>query len=230
MLYPVGRLDWESEGLVLLTNDGELTNKLLHPSSEVPRTYQVKLKYPLDDKALRRLRRGIRLDDGPSKGVAVEPGPQRGKHPWYAVTLREGRTRQVRRMMEAVGNDVLRLRRVRFGSLELTGLRKGAWRELGEREVIELYRCAGLTHPAARRRAEQGLIGTLRYAPPEQAGGGEGVVDGRLDLYALGRGDPTLPGEGSRGSFCLVPRDRGAAHRPPGCAARGVTTRPRGVQ
>lgn len=153
-LYPVGRLDWESEGAVLLTNDGELTNKLLHPSSEIPRTYLIKVKTPLADKDLERLRRGVHLADGKTKPCEIErfqkPGAQR---PWYTITLREGRQRQVRRMMEAVHNWVVVLRRVRFGPIELGRLPKGAWRELTAEEARDLRAAVGLGSASARAAA-----------------------------------------------------------------------------
>ncbi|MCA9774733.1 MAG: rRNA pseudouridine synthase [Myxococcales bacterium] len=147
LLYPVGRLDWESEGALLLTNDGELTHKLLHPSSELARAYEVKVARPLTDRDLTRLAQGIRLDDGPTKGVEVVMIPRKSGHAWYRITLREGRNRQVRRMIETLGNQVLRLKRVSFGPVSLGRLAKGSWRELTEDEV-EALRYA-VAHPGA---------------------------------------------------------------------------------
>ena len=134
-LYPVGRLDADSEGLILLTNDGELANRLTHPRYEVPKTYRVRLARPPADQDLERLRRGVRLEDGQTSPAEVQ---RRGERE-IEVTIREGRKRQVRRMAEAVGNEVESLTRVRVGSLELGGLRRGEARRLDEREVAALW-------------------------------------------------------------------------------------------
>jgi 23S rRNA pseudouridine2605 synthase len=135
-LYPVGRLDADSTGLILLTNDGELANRLTHPRYEVPRTYQVSLVRPPSDRDLRRLRDGVGLDDGPTLPAKVSRrGPRE-----IEITLREGRNRQVRRMAEAVGNRVESLRRVAFGSLRLGRLPQGASRRLEAGEVERLWK------------------------------------------------------------------------------------------
>jgi 23S rRNA pseudouridine2605 synthase len=137
-LYPVGRLDADSTGLLLLTNDGELANRLTHPRYEVPKTYQVTLRTPIADRDLERLRSGVELDDGPTAPAAVKRLGNRE----IEVTLREGRNRQVRRMVEAVGNRVVALQRVRFGPLSLGGLGEGQARRLSEDEVDQLRRAA----------------------------------------------------------------------------------------
>jgi 23S rRNA pseudouridine2605 synthase len=134
-LYPVGRLDADSTGLILLTNDGELANRLTHPRYGVPKTYRVRLSRPPSDGALERLRRGVRLEDGPTAPAKVE---RRGERE-IEVTIREGRKRQVRRMAEAVGNETETLRRIRIGSLQLGELRRGEARRLGEEEVAALW-------------------------------------------------------------------------------------------
>src|SRR4051794_37967440 len=134
-LYPVGRLDADSTGLILLTNDGELANRLTHPRYGVPKTYRVRLSRPPSDTDLDRLRRGVRLEDGPSAPAQVE---RRGERE-IEVTIREGRKRQVRRMAEAVGNRVESLVRVRIGSLELGDLARGAARHLEPEEVASLW-------------------------------------------------------------------------------------------
>jgi 23S rRNA pseudouridine2605 synthase len=131
-LYPVGRLDADSSGLILLTNDGELANRLTHPSFEVPKTYRVKLGgRALDAVALRRLREGVELEDGLTAPAEVRG---LGEHE-LELTIHEGRNRQVRRMCSAVGREVIELRRVRFGPLRLDGLGAGECRRLGEREL-----------------------------------------------------------------------------------------------
>jgi 23S rRNA pseudouridine2605 synthase len=134
-LYPVGRLDADSTGLILLTNDGELANRLTHPRYEVPKTYRVELRRPPADRDLEQLRRGVELDDGPTAPAQVDRIGERE----IEITIREGRNRQVRRMAEAVGNEVLRLERMRLGSLTLGKLRPGEARRLTDDEVRRLW-------------------------------------------------------------------------------------------
>jgi 23S rRNA pseudouridine2605 synthase len=138
-LYPVGRLDADSTGLLLLTNDGELANRLTHPRYEVAKTYRATLRAPIVDRDLERLRRGVELDDGPTGPAQVRRTDERE----IEVVLREGRNRQVRRMVEAVGNRVVSLRRVKFGPLLLGDLPEGAARRLRDDEVGELRDVAG---------------------------------------------------------------------------------------
>ena len=133
-LYPVGRLDADSTGLLLLTNDGELANRLTHPRYEVPKTYRARLREPIADRDLERLRKGVELEDGPTGSAKVK---RLGKRE-IEITLREGRNRQVRRMLEAVGNRVTSLRRVSFGPLKLGDLPEGKARRLSGREVAQL--------------------------------------------------------------------------------------------
>jgi 23S rRNA pseudouridine2605 synthase len=137
-LYPVGRLDADSTGLILLTNDGELANRLTHPRYEVPRTYRVRLRRAPSEADLRKLRRGVKLDDGltaPAKARRVSPRV-------IELTIREGRNRQVRRMAEAVGNEVLALERIRFASLSLGDLAEGGSRLLRDSELRRLWKDA----------------------------------------------------------------------------------------
>ena len=133
-LYPVGRLDADSSGLLLLTNDGELANRLTHPRYEVPKAYVVRLKAAIGDRDLERLRGGVELEDSLTAPAQVK---RLGKQE-IEIVLREGRNRQVRRMLEAVGNEVVALRRVRFGPLALGDLEDGAARRLSEDEIAEL--------------------------------------------------------------------------------------------
>jgi len=134
-LYPVGRLDADSTGLILLTNDGELAHRLTHPSFELARTYRARVAGPLlREPALQRLRDGIRLDDGLTAPAVVR---RLGPHE-LEITLREGRNHQVRRMCEAVGHPVRALTRIRFGPLELGDLKVGAYRRLGGPDVARL--------------------------------------------------------------------------------------------
>jgi 23S rRNA pseudouridine2605 synthase len=134
-LYPVGRLDMDSSGLILLTNDGSLANRLTHPRFEVPKTYRVRVGGGrVGDRALRTLREGVELEDGPTA-----PGRVRRVEPdLLELTIHEGRNRQVRRMCAAVGHPVRALERVAFGPLRLGGLAPGAHRRLDEAEVQRL--------------------------------------------------------------------------------------------
>lgn len=138
-LYPVGRLDADSTGLILLTNDGDLANRLTHPRYEVPRTYRARLHKTPGSEQLRELRRGVKLDDGPTAPAQVRKVSPR------VIELRigEGRNRQIRRMVEAVGNEVVELHRVRFGSLGLGELGEGRSRRLSRTEVEQLWKDAG---------------------------------------------------------------------------------------
>ena len=137
-LYPVGRLDADSTGLIVLTNDGELANRLTHPRFEVPRTYRARLRRPPSDGDLRRLRNGVELDDGPTAPARVRRISPRV----IELTIREGRNRQVRRMVEAVGNEVVELRRTAFGPLRLGELREGEARRLRTAELRRLWKDA----------------------------------------------------------------------------------------
>jgi 23S rRNA pseudouridine2605 synthase len=138
-LYPVGRLDADSSGLLLLTNDGELANRLTHPRYEVPKTYVAQLKKPIADRELARLARGVELEDGPTAPTQVR---RRGDRE-VEIVLREGRNRQVRRMVEAVGNEVAELRRVGFGPLRLGRLKEGSSRRLSKDEIARLHKASG---------------------------------------------------------------------------------------
>jgi len=132
---PVGRLDYGSEGLLLLTNDGDLAHQLTHPRFHVPKTYRVKISGDLDARKLRLLRKGVPLTDGRSAPAVVAVTQQRPRNSWLKVTVREGRNRLVRRMIEFVGHRVLRLKRVSFGGVELGDLPRGKTRVLSHGEV-----------------------------------------------------------------------------------------------
>jgi 23S rRNA pseudouridine2605 synthase len=154
-LYPVGRLDADSSGLILLTNDGELAHRLTHPSFEVPKTYLAEVAgSPVGDRALRTLRAGVELEDGLTAPARVRRiAPER-----LEIKIHEGRNRQVRRMCQAVGHPVRRLERVGFGPLKLGGLRSGAYRQLDEVEIRSLA-SAGST---ARRSGGASSAGSGR--------------------------------------------------------------------
>jgi 23S rRNA pseudouridine2605 synthase len=134
-LYPVGRLDADSTGLILLTNDGELANRLTHPRYGVEKAYRVELARPPAERDLERLRRGVELDDGTTAPARVERTDERR----IEMAIGEGRKRQIRRMAEAVGNEVTALERIAIGPLELGGLEPGKARRLKEKEVEALW-------------------------------------------------------------------------------------------
>ena len=132
-LYPIGRLDADTTGLLLFSTDGQLGNELLHPSRHVPKTYVATLKRPLSDEAADMLRNGVQLDDGPAQPAEVSVD---ANHPETArITVREGRYHQVKRMFEAVGNHVAELHRESFGPLSLGDLKPGEWRMLSAEEI-----------------------------------------------------------------------------------------------
>ncbi|WP_305041792.1 pseudouridine synthase [Geoalkalibacter sp.] len=137
-VFPVGRLDASTEGLLLLTNDGALAQRLAHPRHKVDKTYLVKVRGLLSDAARRRLENGVRLDDGPTLPTVVERVRTTASNTWFELVLREGRNRQVRRMCEAVGYPVVRLKRLRVGFLELGDLEVGKFRPLTRHEILRL--------------------------------------------------------------------------------------------
>lgn len=137
-LYPVGRLDYDSSGLLLLTNDGALTEALLHPSRQVEKTYAATVAGPVSAADLDKLRQGLILEDGACAPAHVVLKRRSQGSSLLEITIHEGRKRQVRRMCEAVGHPVTRLQRLRVGGLTLGGLKPGQWRELDPREVQNL--------------------------------------------------------------------------------------------
>lgn len=139
-VYPVGRLDYDSEGLLLLTNDGELAQKLTHPKHQVPKTYYATVERVPHGNDLERLQKGIKLKDGMTAPAEVEYhdiDPD-GKSATIAITIREGRNRQIRRMFEAIHHPVTRLKRVSFGGIMLGGLQRGKHRPLTTEEIRRL--------------------------------------------------------------------------------------------
>jgi 23S rRNA pseudouridine2605 synthase len=151
-LYPVGRLDADTTGLILLTDDGELANRLTHPRYGVPKTYRAVVAHaPVREEALERLRQGIELDDGPTRPAeARRIAPDK-----VELTIREGRKRQVRRMLEAVGHPVKHLQRVQFGPLRLD-IGEGQHRQLTKQEVAALRRPSPRGPSRGRRRRSSG--------------------------------------------------------------------------
>ena len=154
----IGRLDYNTGGLLLFTTSGDLANRLMHPSSEIEREYAVRVLGTVAPAVLERLLDGVELEDGRAAFAALRDAGGSGANHWYHVTLKEGRNREVRRMWESQGVTVSRLMRVRFGPIGLPReLRPGRHRPLTRPEVVALYRAAGLTPP--------------RVSPPRSTGG-----------------------------------------------------------
>ena len=149
-VFPVGRLDFHSEGLLLLTDDGPLARALMHPSSGVTKTYRAKVRGVPASEALERLARGVRVEGRPTLPARVALLRRTGSTAWVELVLQEGRKRQVRKMLEAVGHPVQRLRRTRYDGLELGSLAPGRFRALTRREVVQLRRSAGLASAKSR--------------------------------------------------------------------------------
>jgi 23S rRNA pseudouridine2605 synthase len=143
-VYPVGRLDRNTTGVLLFTNDGDLANALIHPKFEIEKLYRVTLDRPIGDEDLKKLRKGVKLEDGLAKAQSVEliQGEKRKK---VLLILREGRNREIRRMFEAVAYDVRQLDRISFAGLTPIGLPRGSWRFLNKSEVTYLKKLAGST-------------------------------------------------------------------------------------
>ena len=180
-LYPVGRLDVNTTGLLLMTNDGNLAAALLHPRAGVPRVYRAKVRGAPDDQALVRVRRGVRLEDGKTLPAEVRVLEKRPTKTWLEITVREGRSRLVRRLFDAVGHPVEKLVRVRLGPLLLGTLPPGGWRDLTPGELQALRRAAGLSRggaaASARPRRARGTSPKStppRPASPPRAGGHAG--------------------------------------------------------
>ncbi len=137
-LFPIGRLDLNTEGLLLMTNDGELAHLLMHPRHQVEKTYLVRIRGRLDEKDRNLLQEGILLEDGKTAPARVGHVRTGGSHTWFHLTIREGRNRQVRRMCEALGLQVSRLKRIGVGFLDLGDLPPGRFRHLSSEEVDRL--------------------------------------------------------------------------------------------
>lgn len=159
-VYPVGRLDYNTEGLLLLTNDGEWANALAHPRHEVDKEYHVRVRGKVSQEQVDRLSAGVTLDDGPTAAARVSIVRESDNNTWLSITIHEGRYRQVRRMCEAVGLAVVRLKRVRYGFLGLDGLKPGKYRFLTPGEVARLREprrggTSGVSSVSAEQRREQ---------------------------------------------------------------------------
>jgi 23S rRNA pseudouridine2605 synthase len=146
-LYPIGRLDLDTSGVLLVTNDGELANRLMHPRGKVPKVYEVLVEGRVSADTVRRLRNGVELDDGPTLPARVDIMDR--LHPggtWLRIEITEGRNRIVKRMCDTVGHRVQRLRRIRFAGIDARGLKPGQWRWVTADELRQL-RTAGFVTP-----------------------------------------------------------------------------------
>lgn len=143
-VFPVGRLDYDAEGLLLLTNDGELANRLLHPRYGISKVYEVKVKGHPGENAIEELRSGVLLEEGRTSRAGVETMRLLPKAAWLRITLHQGWNRQIKRMGEAVGHPVLKIKRIAYGPLRLGNLKPGEYRSLKPDEIRRIYEEAGL--------------------------------------------------------------------------------------
>jgi pseudouridine synthase len=137
-VFPVGRLDYDSEGLLLLTNDGDFAHAVLHPSKKIPKTYLVKVKGEPEDEKVGKLKSGIRLEDGLTAPARVRKISKTENNSWLEITIHEGRKRQVRRMFDKIGHPVLKLKRIRINGIELGRLGPGEFRYMTPEEITKL--------------------------------------------------------------------------------------------
>ncbi|PWI56609.1 pseudouridine synthase [Sulfoacidibacillus thermotolerans] len=154
-LFPVGRLDYQTSGALLLTNDGELANRLMHPRYGVVKTYEAIVEGEVSIQAKQQLERGIKIDGKNTAPAKVNLKGTDGQTTKLAISLHEGRNRQVRKMLEAVGHPCLKLTRTHYGMLHLQGLRPGEWRFLTPREISQLQRQVGLDQTDFRSPARR---------------------------------------------------------------------------
>ncbi len=199
----VGRLDLNTEGLLLLTNSGELANKLMHPRFGLEREYAVRVLGALSNEEKQKLLDGVALDDGMAQFGSIEDGGGEGSNCWYRVTISEGRNREVRRMLESVGQAASRLIRIRYGAMVLPrGLKRGAWMELGERDIRALFEAAGAESPdRGRSRGGPGAGEPAGRNPRNRRGGGRpgGRSGPGVDVpFGRNAGQKGLPGGEAR--------------------------------
>lgn len=191
-VYPVGRLDYNTEGLLLLTNDGEWANRLMHPRHEVEKEYHVRVRGKVLEQQLKRMADGVELEDGKTAPAVVRLVKSGEQNDWISVAIHEGRNRQVRRMCEAVSLSVVRLKRIRYGSLALGNLREGQFRYLTESEVAELAGWPTKVKPAQGVKAREERPHDKHGQKRVQHGSARTVADellpGRQNVEQRGRG------------------------------------------
>lgn len=167
-VYPVGRLDYDTEGLLLLTNDGEFAHLLTHPKHHVPKTYLATVKGVPHGTALDKLKQGIMLEDGMTAPAEVEYHDldSDGKSSTITITIHEGRNRQVRRMFDAISHPVIKLKRISFGELFLGNLKRGLYRHLTKDEIESFYKLAGIPRPVRPVTVTNPVASTEKPAKP----------------------------------------------------------------
>ncbi|MDO9320116.1 MAG: pseudouridine synthase [Pseudomonas sp.] len=199
----IGRLDINTTGLLMFTTDGELANRLMHPSYQMDREYAVRVRGEVDEEMLERLKAGVVLEDGPARFTDIKEAPGgTGFNHWYHCVVMEGRNREVRRLWESQGVVVSRLKRVRFGPVFMTSeLTMGRWREMGQREIDILSEEVGLTPvalPAMTDKARDKLVRQQRKSAKPV--GRAGRQERTLRPASGGRGERAASGDSSRGS------------------------------
>ncbi|MBI5277875.1 MAG: pseudouridine synthase [Burkholderiales bacterium] len=229
----VGRLDLNTEGLLLFTNSGELANRLMHPRFGLEREYAVRVLGALSNEEKQRLVDGVDLEDGRAQFGSIDEGGGEGSNVWYRVTISEGRHREVRRLFEAVGHAVSRLIRIRYGAMVLPrGLKRGSWLELDERDIRQLTQAAGMPQQARGEGPEEGKGGGGRnkrrrggnrgdgprpQGPPQQkqgqGGGGQGSRRNKPDRGASGGGGSGGQPDPMKTSFGYIGADSFMRHR-----------------
>ncbi len=141
-LFPVGRLDWDSEGLLLMTNDGDYAQKVTHPKNDIPKTYFVKINSPLSQGQVDKLKNGVSIIGGKVKAKHLLPVKKSGKdttNHWVSITITDGKNRQIRRMFEKIGIDVLKLRRVSIGKLKIGSIKKNEIRQIPPEQALKVF-------------------------------------------------------------------------------------------
>lgn len=230
-LYPVGRLDADSEGLVILTNDGELAQKLTHPRYEHPKVYEVALRGSLSEDALNIWRRGIVLDDGLTKPADVRVLSRDSDVTRLRVTMREGRKRQIRRIATTLGHPVTRLVRTQFDTLSLGALQPGEWRYLTQNEIVALQKSAESTpHLGKAGPQPKPRKAAAKSARVGAGHGEEGAEPRRRSPARRTRGKTTGPARQRRSPAARSSRRSPAGRRPttskPGTPRRSPARRP----
>ena len=194
MLFPVGRLDVGTTGVIVLTNDGVLANRLMHPRYGVPKTYIVRVRGKVSRRMLATLRQGVELEDGPTSPAEVDLRKQSAKTALVEVTIHEGRKRQVRRMFQAVGLPVEDLHRRRYGPLSDKGLEPGGWRELNGDEVDALRRAGEAAQDAVASETQGEAVLLAGESPAARA---ERIA---AEQAARGRADSRCGAEAASGT------------------------------
>lgn len=189
----VGRLDFNTSGLLLFTDDGELANKLMHPSSEIDREYLVRVQGEVDEAVLTRLREGVQLEDGIARFTDIKQGGgSSGSNSWFYCVLMEGRNREVRRLWESQNLRVSRLKRVRYGPIGIPSfIKMGQWIELGAKETAELCRRADMPTPNKRSLTPNELEADKRRMKKLRAGTSKGIRPSVRPRSAGGKSKPS---------------------------------------